>query len=164
MGRRPGTGLSPHRREKLSNPTPMPSFNKAILAGNLTRDPELKYTPKGTAVCQFGLAINRHWTTESGERREEVTFLDCKAFGRQAEVLGQHLRKGAAVLVEGRIAQEEWDDKATGQKRRATRIVVEAFQFLGSRPAGERPVTDAAPTHTHENPAPAPAPGDDVPF
>ncbi len=142
----------------------MPSFNKAILAGNLTRDPELKYTPKGTAVCQFGLAMNRHWTTESGERREEVTFLDCKAFGRQAEVLGQHLRKGAAVLVEGRIAREEWDDKATGQKRSATRIIVEAFQFLGSRPAGERPATDAAPTATHENPATAPTSGDDVPF
>lgn len=140
----------------------MPSFNKVIIAGNLTREPELRYTPKSTAVCQFGMAINRHWTTEAGERREEVTFVDCKAFARQAEVLAQNLRKGAPVLVEGRIAQEEWEDKATGQKRRATRIVVESFQFLGSRPDGERPSANPAPTPTDEKPASAA--GDDVPF
>lgn len=131
----------------------MPSFNKVILAGNLTRDPELKQTTKGAPVCQFGLAINRHWTAETGEKREEVTFLDCKAFGRQAEVLHTHVRKGAPLLVEGRIVQEEWQDKATGEKRRATRIVVETFQFLGQRPV------EAAPATNHE-----PAGGDQPPF
>lgn len=122
----------------------MPSFNKVILAGNLTRDPELRTLPKGTAVCQFGLAINRQWKTETGEAREEVTFLDCKAFGRQAEVLGQYCRKGSALLVEGRLTREEWTDKESGAKKSATRIVVESFQFLGGkREEGNSPAPGA---------------------
>lgn len=141
----------------------MPSFNKVILAGNLTRDPELKYTPKGTAVCQFGLAINRHWTAEDGQKREEVTFLDCKSFGRQAETVAQYVRKGSPLLVEGRITQEEWQDKTTGEKRRATRIVVESFTFLGQRPDSGAAPAAAPASPTHENPAPT-HPGDDVPF
>jgi single-strand DNA-binding protein len=127
----------------------MPSFNKVILAGNLTRDPEPTTTPKGTVIAAFGLAINRHWTTEAGEKREEVTFLDCKAFGRQAEVISQHCRKGSALLLEGRIAREQWEDKDTGEKKSATRIIVESFQFLGSRPgnppAAQEPTPDAPP-------------------
>ena len=134
----------------------MPSFNKVILAGNLTRDPETKTLPSGTTVCQFGLAINRQWTGEDGQKREEVTFLDCKAFGRQAETLGRYCRKGGALLVEGRITREEWDDKTTGQKKSATRIVVDGFQFLG----GKR----EEPGSTPAAPAESPATGDNVPL
>ena len=81
----------------------MPSFNKVILVGNLTRDPELRYTPSGKAIAKLGLAVNRSWKTESGETRDETTFVDVDAFGRQAEVLGQYLRKGRPVMVEGRL-------------------------------------------------------------
>src|SRR6266536_1149904 len=95
----------------------MASFNKVILAGNLTRDPELRYTPKGTAVAKIGLAINRQWKDESGAQKEEVTFVDVDAFGRQAEVISQYLKKGRPILVEGRLKFEQWDDKQTGQKK-----------------------------------------------
>src|SRR5512138_1837499 len=95
----------------------MASFNQVILVGNLTRDPELRYTPKGTAIAEFGLAINRTWKDESGETKEEVTFVDINAFGRQAEVIGQYLKKGRPVLVEGRLKLDTWEDKQTNQKR-----------------------------------------------
>src|SRR5213592_732390 len=95
----------------------MASFNKVIIAGNLTRDPEMRYTPKGTAVAGFGLAINRKWKTETGEMKEEVTFVDVDAFGRQAEVIAQYMKKGRPLLVEGRLRYETWDDKQTNQKR-----------------------------------------------
>lgn len=137
----------------------MPAYNRVILAGNVTRQPELKTTPKGTAVCQFGLAINRHYTTEDGQKREEVTFLDCKSFGRQAETLGKYVGKGSALLVEGRITQEEWTDKATGEKRRATRILVETFQFLGQRPTAVTALEAASTAPIHETRS-----TDDVPF
>jgi len=110
----------------------MPSFNKVILAGNLTRDPELRYTPKGTAVAKLGLALNRQWKDESGQQRDEVTFVDVDAFGRQAEVISQYLKKGRPILVEGRLKLDQWDDKQTGQKKSRLGVVLESFQFLDS--------------------------------
>src|ERR1051326_2246501 len=110
----------------------MANFNKVILAGNLTRDPELRYTPKGTAIARIGMALNRTWKTETGETKEEVTFVDVDAFGRQAEVIAQYLKKGRPLLVEGRLKLDQWDDKQTGQKRSRLGVVLEGFQFLDS--------------------------------
>src|SRR6478736_9803433 len=110
----------------------MASFNRVILAGNITRDPELRYTPKGTAVAKIGMAINRQWKDESGQQKEEVTFVDVDAFGRQAEVISQYLKKGRPILVEGRLKLDQWDDKRTGQKRSRLGVVLENFQFLDS--------------------------------
>src|SRR5512137_1138811 len=109
----------------------MASFNQVILIGNLTRDPELRYTPKGMAIAKFGLAVNRTWKTETGESREEVTFIDIDAFGRQAETLCQYVKKGSPLFVEGRLRLDQWDDKQTGQKRSKLGVVLEGFQFLG---------------------------------
>lgn len=110
----------------------MASFNKVILIGNLTRDPELKYTPKGTAVARLGLAVSRSWKTDTGETREEVAFIDIDAFGRQAEVIGQYMKKGRPMMIEGRLKLDQWDDKTTGQKRSKLGVVLENFQFLGT--------------------------------
>ncbi len=154
----------------------MANFNKVILAGNLTRDPELRYTPKGTAIAKIGLAINRTWKTETGETKEEVTFVDVDAFGRQAEVIGQYLKKGRPILVEGRLKLDQWDDKQTGQKRSRLGVVLEGFQFMDSGNRGDSngprtrsTSTSAAPAGSDEAPPPpdaeAPAPEqDDVPF
>lgn len=110
----------------------MASLNKVLLIGNLTRDPEVRYTPKGSAVCDLGLAVNRVYTTESGERREEVTYVDVETWGRTAENAGQYLSKGRPVFVEGRLRMETWDDKQTGQKRTRMKVVADTLQFLGS--------------------------------
>jgi len=110
----------------------MPSFNKVILAGNLTRDPELRYTPKGTAVARLGLAVNRTWKSETGESKEEVTFIDVDAWGRHAEVISQYLKKGRPILMEGRLKLDQWEDKNTHQKQSKLRVVLENFQFLDS--------------------------------
>lgn len=114
----------------------MASFNKVILIGNLTRDPELRYTPKGTAVAKLGLAVNRTWRTETGETKEEVTFVDVDVFGRTAENVGQYLRKGSPLMVEGRLKLDTWDDKQTNQKRSKLGVVAEMVQFLGSPRGG----------------------------
>lgn len=114
----------------------MASFNKVILAGNLTRDPELRYTPKGTAIAKLSLAMNRKWTGEDGQTREEVTYVDIDAFGKQAEVISQYLRKGGGLLAEGRLKLDQWDDKQTGQKRSRLGVVLENFTFIGGRPDG----------------------------
>lgn len=114
----------------------MASFNKVILVGNLTRDPELRYTPKGTAIAKIGIAVNRVWTNEAGEKKEEVTFVDVDVFGRTAENVGQYMRKGRPILIEGRLRLDQWDDKQTGQKKSKLGVVAETVQFLGS-PAGE---------------------------
>src|SRR6478672_13807662 len=100
----------------------MPSLNKVMLIGNLTRDPEIKYTPKGTAIAEIGLAVNRVYSTESGEKREEVTFVDVTLWGRQAEVAGEYLKKGRPVYIEGRLQMDSWEDKATGQKRSKLKV------------------------------------------
>ena len=114
----------------------MASFNKVILAGNLTRDPELRYTPKGTAVAKIGMAVNRSWKSESGEMKEEVTFVDVEAWGRQAEVIGQYLKKGRPILIEGRLRLDSWEDKNTHQKMSKLKVVLESFSFLDSRGEG----------------------------
>jgi len=109
----------------------MSSFNKVILMGNLTRDPELKYTPKGTAVAKFGLAVNRVWRTETGEKKEEVTFVDVDVFGKTAESVSQYMRKGSPLFLEGRLKLDSWEDKQTGQKRSKLGVVADKVQFLG---------------------------------
>jgi single-strand DNA-binding protein len=114
----------------------MASYNKVMLLGNLTRDPEVKYTPKGSAVADIGLAVNRTYTTDGGEKREEVTFVDVTMWGRQAEIAGEYLKKGRPLFVEGRLQLDTWDDKQTGQKRSKLRVVCENFQMLGSRDGG----------------------------
>ncbi len=150
----------------------MASFNKVILMGNLTRDPELRYTSKGTAIAKIGLAVNRVWRTETGEQKEEVTFVDVDAFGKQAETIGQYLKKGRPVLVEGRLKLDTWDDKQSGQKKSKLGVVLETFQFVGSAQGQSGPGREGAPPETarprvtENNPAPAeemPS-EDDVPF
>lgn len=115
----------------------MTGFNKVILAGNLTRDPELRYTPSGTAIAKFGLALNRKWKDQSGETKEEVTFVDVDAFGKQAELIGQYLKKGNPLLVEGRLRTDSWEDKQTQQKRSRLGVVLEGMTFLGGGNRGE---------------------------
>ena len=110
----------------------MASYNKVMLMGNLTRDPEVRYTPKGSAVADLGLAINRVYTTENNERREEVTYVDVVLWSRLAELAGQYLSKGRAVFIEGRLQMDTWEDKQTGQKRSKIRVVGETMQFIDS--------------------------------
>lgn len=112
----------------------MASFNRVMLMGNVTRDPEVRYTPKGTAVTEVGLAVNRVFTAENGERREETTFVDVTVWGRLAEIAGDYAKKGRPVFFEGRLQLDTWDDKQTGQKRSKLRVVAENLVLLGSRP------------------------------
>jgi len=154
----------------------MANFNRVILAGNLTRDPELRYTPKGVAIAKITLAINRTWKSETGETKEEVTFVDVDAFGRQAEVVGQYMKKGRPFLVEGRLKLDQWEDKNTHQKQSKLKVVLEGFSFIDSKGADGGVPSDAprarpaaAPAATANAPAPAepeaPEPEqDDVPF
>jgi single-strand DNA-binding protein len=114
----------------------MASFNKVILLGNLTRDPEVRYTPKGTAVTELGMAVNRVYTAENGEKREETTFVDVTLWGRTAEIAGEYLKKGRPVFIEGRLQLDTWDDKQSGQKRSKLKVVGEGLQLLGGRPGG----------------------------
>jgi single-strand DNA-binding protein len=114
----------------------MASFNKVILLGNLTRDPEVRYTPKGTAVTELGMAVNRVYTADNGEKREETTFVDVTLWGRTAEIAGEYLKKGRPVLIEGRLQLDSWDDKQSGQKRTKLKVVGEGLQLIGSRPGG----------------------------
>ena len=156
----------------------MASFNRVILAGNLTRDPELRYTPKGLAIAKIGLAINRTSKNEAGETKEEVTFVDVDSFGRHAEIIAQYFRKGRPILIEGRLRLDQWDDKQTGQKRSKLGVVLEGFSFLDSnRPEGGSPAEGGGGARPRSAPAPAAAPAangpeaegpapeeDDVPF
>jgi len=114
----------------------MANLNKVMLMGNLTRDPELRYTPKGTAVADIALAINRVWNNEQNQKQEETTFVDVTLWGRQAELAQQYLTKGRGVYIEGRLQLDTWDDKATGQKRSKLKIVGENLQFLPSGGGG----------------------------
>jgi single-strand DNA-binding protein len=148
----------------------MASFNKVILLGNLTRDPEVRYTPKGSAVCDLGLAVNRNYTLDNGEKREEVTFVDVVLWARLAEIAGEYLKKGRPVFIEGRLQMDSWDDKQTGQKRTKIRVVGETMQLLGSRPSGggggESQETERPPRPAEKTaPAAKAAPDDDeIPF
>ena len=122
----------------------MSSFNKVILMGNITRDPEMRYTPKGTPVAAIGIAVNRKWKDESGQLKEDVAFIDLVSYGKQAETIVQYFKKGSPILVEGRLAQERWTDKDTGSAKSKTRVVIETFQFVGG-PRQPSPATQAAP-------------------
>jgi single-strand DNA-binding protein len=111
----------------------MPSFNKVMMIGNLTRDPQVKNLPSGVVLAEFGLAMSRKYRTASGEDKEEVCFVDCAAFGKQAETIAQWCRKGKPLFVEGRLKYDTWEDRLGGQKRHKLSVTVENFQFLGSR-------------------------------
>lgn len=138
----------------------MPSLNKVMLMGNLTRDPEVRYTPKGTAVTDVGLAINRFFTSENGEKREETTFVDITFWGRQAENIGQYMKKGRPLFVEGRLQLDTWQDKQTGQNRSRLKVIGDNFQFLGGRDdeGGGSGGGDAAPSYSSPPPSSASAP------
>lgn len=161
----------------------MASLNKVMLIGNLTRDPELRVTPKGTAICQFGLAVNRTFKDESGATRDETTFVDIEAWGKQGETVAKYCAKGRPLFVEGRLKLDTWDDKTTGQKRSKMKVVLENFQFLGGRDGNEGGASRAAshggddgvdqtierhtpPPRTPSRPAPPPQDNidEDVPF
>jgi single-strand DNA-binding protein len=151
----------------------MANLNRVLLIGNLTRDPEVRYTPKGTAVAEIGLAVNRIYSGEDGEKKEETTFVEVTLWARQAEIAGQYLKKGRPVFIEGRLQLDTWDDKQTGQKRSRLRVVSESLQLLGSRQEGESS-SPAAPPRRASAAAPPSRPEprdpdldvepDDIPF
>lgn len=155
----------------------MASFNKVILVGNLTRDPQVRYTPRGSAVAEIGLAVNRVWfDKQTNSKKEEVTFIDVTLWARDAEVAGEYLSKGKPVLIEGRLQLDTWDDKESGQKRSKLRVVCEHMQMLGSRGDGggggasrssSRGGDESSGSYSHESADEAPmtnTPDDDVPF
>ena len=153
----------------------MANLNRVFLIGNLTRDPQIRYTPKGTAVADIGLAVNRVLKTEEGERREEVTYVDVVLWARLAEIADQYLKKGRPVFIEGRLQLDSWDDKQTGQKRSRLRVVAENMQLLGSRSESEAAASTTTPRRSSGPAAPAPRPQqpkdpdldaepDDIPF
>lgn len=150
----------------------MASFNKVILLGNLTRDPEVRYTPKGTAVTELGMAMNRVYTAENGEKREETTFVDVTLWGRTAEIAGEYLKKGRPLFVEGRLQLDTWDDKQSGQKRSKLKVVGEGIQLIGGRPTGggggsggEETEASGALRPNRSAPPKSPSPEDDeIPF
>ncbi len=113
----------------------MANYNKVILVGNLTRDPQLSFLPSQTPVCEFGLAVNRRWRGQNGEQRESTCFIDCRLYGKRAETFNQYLAKGKPVLVEGRLELDTWESP-DGQKRSKHRINVENFEFMGGRDGG----------------------------
>jgi len=145
----------------------MAAFNKVLLMGNLTRDPQLSYLPSQTAVVEFGLAVNRKWTGKDGQGRDEVCFVDCRAFGRIAENINKYLSKGRPLFVEGRLTFDTWTAK-DGTKRSKHRITVENFQFLGAPTAQQSSREPEQGTAGYEE-GPArqsgsEAAGDDIPF
>lgn len=145
----------------------MANANRVILIGNLTRDPEVRYTPKGTAVTDLGIAVNRTYTAENDEKREETTFVDVTLWGRQAEVAGQYTKKGSSIYVEGRLELDTWDDKQSGQKRSKLKVVGENIQLLNKREGGEASApAPAAKSGGKAAPAKAQPKGteDDIPF
>lgn len=150
----------------------MASFNKVVILGNLTRSPEVKFTPKGTAVCEIGMALNHTYKTDSGEKRETVTFVDVTLWGRVAEIAGEYCKKGSQLLVEGRLDTDVWDDKTTGQKRTKLKVTGENIQLLGGKddaPAPQRPPQGRAPATPPPRPPAdpdldAPEDGSDIPF
>ena len=109
----------------------MRGFSKAIITGNLTRDPELRTTPNGASVCGFSVAVNRTFKDSNGEQKEDVSYIDCSAWGRLGEMINQYAKKGSGVLVSGRLDQRSWEDKNGGGKRSRVEIVVEDFNFIG---------------------------------
>ncbi len=159
----------------------MANYNKVILVGNLTRDPQLSYLPSQTPVCEFGIAVNRRWRGASGEQREETCFVDCRCYGKSAETFNQYMSKGQPVLVEGRLQFDTWEGQ-DGQKRSKHRVFVQNFQFLGGPrrdaspprpappppaappPAPPPPAPPPEPQPEEPAPPPQPPPGDNIPF
>ncbi len=142
------------------------SFNKVILLGNLTRDPELRYTPKGAAVAKLGLAVNRKWKSENGQENEEVSFIDIDAFGKQAELISQYLKKGNPLFLEGRLKLDTWEKD--GKKEYKLKVVLESFQFVGGgKQEGQAPQPAQRPAARQAAPSSAAQPADDgseIPF
>jgi single-strand DNA-binding protein len=147
----------------------MASLNRVFLIGNVTRDPELRYIPSGTAVTDLGVAVNRVWTGQDGQKHEEVTFVDVTLWARQAELASEYLTKGRPVFIEGRLQLDQWQDKE-GQKRSRLRVVGERMQFLGAGPgksgesAAERKAAPPPPEDFGEPPPPSEPPQGDIPF
>jgi single-strand DNA-binding protein len=150
----------------------MANVNRVILIGNLTRDIELKSLPSGSSIAQIGLAVNREWKDKDGEKKEEVTFVDCEAWGKTAEVMAKYLAKGRPVFIEGRLKLDTWDDKESGQKRSKMKVVVESFQFIDSNKGGDEAAKPAKaggfkqpgtekPRASNDGPSMSP---DDIPF
>jgi len=153
----------------------MAGYNKVILMGNLARDPELRYTPQGTAVSDLRLAVTTVRGGRGQERKEETVFIDVTVWDRQAENCSEYLSKGRPVLVEGRLTQDTWEDKETGQKRSKIKIVANTVQFLGGREGGGRDAGGSGRSSDRREPSAAPGPkeesldegfqgDDDIPF
>ena len=134
-------------------------MNLVVLKGNLARDPEQRFTPQGTATCSFDVAVNRKWNDQNGELKEEVGFFRCEAWGKTSETISEYFKKGRPILVQGRLKQDQWNDKTTGDKRSAIKIVVDRFEFCGESKAsgGE------APQRSSRAEAPQPATASDAP-
>ena len=144
----------------------MSSFNKVMLMGNLTRDPQVKHLPSDMVVAEFGIACSRRYRTAAGEDREETAFVDCSAFGRQAEVISQFCKKGKPLFIEGRLKYDSWDDKTSGHKRSKLSVVVENFQFVGNRDEASGPGSRGADVFGNDRPWRSPgatAQGEDKP-
>lgn len=138
----------------------MPSFNRTIIVGHLTRDPALKNLQGGSTLAEFGIACNRKYKTSSGEQREDVLFIDCTAFGKTSEIINQYSKKGDAMLVEGRLKLDQWDDKQTGAKRSKISLIVENFQFIGGQKTGD----DAPPERQSRGPSQRPPAQSEPPY
>jgi single-strand DNA-binding protein len=145
----------------------MANFNKVILIGNLTRDPQLSYLPSQTAVVDFGLATNRKWKAQDGQQREEVCFVDCRTFGKPAETINKYCKKGRPLMVEGRLTYDSWTGK-DGVKKSKLRVTVETFQFISAGGAGEHSGSagseSQAPSEDYGSAEPPQTGGDDIPF
>lgn len=155
----------------------MANFNKVVLVGNLTRDPDVRQTPGGMSVTDLGLAVNRTWTDRNtNQKNEETTFVDITCWGRTAEIAGEYLSKGRAVLIEGRLKLDEWNDRESGQKRTKLKVVCENMQMLGGRSDGgggggggggnwsQQPAASAEPAPANDGPMNSPTEDDEVPF
>ena len=145
----------------------MANLNRVLLIGNLTRDPEVRYTPKGTAVADLSLAINRYIKSDDGDQKEEVTYVNVTLWGRAAEISGQFLQKGKPVFIEGRLHLDTWEDKQSGQKRSRLRVIGESMQLLAPRNGNGQPAapsqSDPAP-RTQRQDAPMEVDPDDIPY
>ncbi len=137
----------------------MPDMNKVFLAGRLTRDPELRYIPSGTAVCELGLAVSRKYRTKDGEQREDTVFIDVTCWDKTAEFVGENFHKGRPIMVEGRLKSDEWEDKNTGQKRTKIMVTADRVQSLDWDDRGSAPARKPEPRAIEE-----PVPEDDIPF
>lgn len=150
----------------------MRGFSKAIVAGNVTRDPEMRATPSGAQACNFTIAVNRVFRGNDGNQQEQTSFIDCVAWGRSGETIAQYVKKGSALIVSGRIEQRSWEDKTSGQRRSRTEIIVDDFSFVGGGDGGGRSgggasapraaAKSSAPAETSDEVVPDDMPDDDA--